>query len=174
MDNFNSNTINDDVWLTPPSIVKNLGDFDLDPCTLPDGERPWDTASIHYSLPTDGLAENWLIKDNPRIWLNPPYGRETFKWLDKLADLNDDKKATGLGLIFARTETIGFHKTVWNRADAIFFFKGRLKFYTRDGREGGTANAPSCLVIYGEREIYKVTENIYNGLLKGRLVKLSY
>ena len=31
--NFNSNTDNNDEWLTPPYIIKELGEFDLDPCS---------------------------------------------------------------------------------------------------------------------------------------------
>jgi len=30
--NFNTNTENKDEWLTPPYIIKALGEFDLDPC----------------------------------------------------------------------------------------------------------------------------------------------
>ncbi|NCW30719.1 MAG: adenine methyltransferase, partial [Alphaproteobacteria bacterium] len=29
-------------WLTPPAVIKALGEFDLDPCASLD--RPWDTA----------------------------------------------------------------------------------------------------------------------------------
>lgn len=33
MNNFNTNTDNNDEWLTPPEIVEALGPFDLDPCS---------------------------------------------------------------------------------------------------------------------------------------------
>ena len=32
MKNFNTNTDNNNTWLTPPSIITSLGEFDLDPC----------------------------------------------------------------------------------------------------------------------------------------------
>jgi hypothetical protein len=154
MNNFNTNTINNEEWLTPPEIIKSLGTFDLDPCA-PIG-RPWDTALRHYTLENDGLNFNWP----GRIWLNPPYGKETFKWINRLAE-----HGNGIALIFARTETVGFHEEIWNKADAIFFFKGRLHFYYIDGRKGDAANAPSCLVAYGKDNIESIKKSGLNGKL---------
>ena len=162
MKTFNSNTDNHDEWLTPPSITQALSTFDLDPC------QPIKPPFVHalkgYNELSDGLTKEW----QGRIWCNPPYGRETFKWLDKLATHNN-----GIALIFSRTETIGFHKQIWDRADAVFFFKGRLKFYHVDGTEGGTANAPSCLVAYGSNNVEAIEKACNRGDLKGKLVKLK-
>ena len=144
---FNTNTKNNDEWLTPPDIIKALGEFDLDPSSPIN--RPWETAKKHYTVEDDGLVQPW----EGRVWCNPPYGRETFKWIDKLAT-----HGNGIALIFARTETIGFHDHIWNRADAVFFFKGRLKFHYVDGTQGGTANAPSCLVAYGKENVNALIE----------------
>ena len=160
MKNFNtpktSSSTNE--WLTPPELIKSLGPFDLDPCSPIN--RPWDTAKKHYTIEDDGLSKEW----EGRVWLNPPYGRETFKWIDKLA-----LHGNGIALIFARTETIGFHEHIWTWADAIFFFKGRLKFYHVDGTQGGTANAPSCLVAYGEDNV----EALRNCGLSGKFISLA-
>ena len=155
--NFNTNTKNNDEWLTPPSIITSLGEFDLDPCAPI--KRPWDTAKNHYTIKDDGLKQEW----QGRIWCNPPYGKETFLWMDKMAT-----HWNGIALIFARTETIGFHEQIWNKASAIFFFKGRLAFYYVDGTKGDAANAPSCLVAYGKNNI----EAIKISGLKGKLVIL--
>lgn len=137
MKNFNTNTKNDDQWLTPPALVQDLGPFDLDPCAPV--RRPWPTAAQHYTVHEDGLSQPWF----GRVWLNPPYGTETFRWLERLADHKN-----GLALIFARTETRGFHATVLEKAELVFFFKGRLRFCRVDGSSPGAANAPSCLVAY--------------------------
>lgn len=157
--NFNSNTENKDEWLTPPELIKSLGEFDLDPCSPHPDRRPWNTAKNHYWEEVDGLNQSWV----GRVWCNPPYGKETFKWIDKLAT-----HGNGIALIFARTETKGFHDTIWNKADAVFFFKGRLRFYHVSGERGGTANAPSCLVVFGQDNIKAVE----NSGLKGKLVRL--
>lgn len=161
MKNFNTNTTNNDEWLTPPSIIKALGPFDLDPCSPVN--RPWDTAMRHYTKEQDGLVQPW----EGRVWLNPPYGRWTFKWLEKLAD-----HGSGIALTFARTETKGFHAQVWNRAEAVFFFKGRLRFHRVDGSQGGVANASSCLVTYSLSDRWRVRAALEAGMIDGYLVEL--
>ena len=129
-----------DEWLTPPQLIQPLGEFDLDPCSPVN--RPWSTAKAHYTKHDDGLALPWF----GRVWLNPPYGNQTGKWMKKLAD-----HGNGVALTFARTETKMFFDTVWNRADAILFLRGRLKFHNVDGTPGNnSAGAPSCLIAYGE------------------------
>ena len=158
MKTFNTNTKNNDEWLTPPEIINSLGEFDVDPCTPIN--RPLDTALIHYNKNDDGFTKEW----HGRVWCNPPYGREKFQWINKLA-----AHGNGMTLIFARTETIGFHSEVWNKADAIFFFKGRLKFHYVDGTQGQCANAPSCLVAYGQNNV----EAIKNANLNGKLIILK-
>ena len=159
MKNFNTNTENEQTWLTPPSLIESLGEFDLDPCAHT--HMPWSTAKYMNSLPTCGMSLDWSGK---RVWLNPPYGRETFKWLDKLSE---SKK--GIALIFARTETKGFHRTVWDKAHSVLFLEGRIKFHKPCGRQGNSANAPSCLVSYSAEDT-KILEDIG---LKGKLVFLD-
>jgi hypothetical protein len=158
---FNTNTENKEEWLTPPEIITSLGCFDLDPCAPTPEKRPWATATNHYSILDDGLNKQW----DGRVWCNPPYGKETFTWLNRLASHKN-----GIALIFARTETIGFHREIWDKADAIFFFKGRIKFYHVNGIQGDTANAPSCLIAYGDQNV----EALRNCGMKGRFIKLSY
>jgi hypothetical protein len=157
MKDFNSNIENKEDWLTPPEIIKSLGSFHLDPCTP--RKMPWTTASFRYTKAKDGLFEPWY----GRVWCNPPYGKKTFEWLRKLAN-----HGNGIALVFARTETKGFHSEVWGKADAIFFFKGRIKFYRVDGTQGGTANAPSCLVAYGKDNV----KALKNCGLNGKLITL--
>jgi hypothetical protein len=64
----------------------------------------------------------------------------------------------GIVLIFARTETKAFFDYVWDKADAILFIKGRLKFHMPDGSQGGTAGSPSVLIAYGSENV-KALEN---------------
>ena len=154
---FNTNTGNNDEWLTPPSIIKALGEFDLDPCSPI--KRPWDTAKRHFNINDDGCNQEWA----GRVWLNPPYGKETFEWLYKLSE-----HKSGIALIFARTETKGFHRTIWQKAHSIFFFEGRIQFYYVDGKQGQSANAPSCLVSYSPED----TKAIECSSLCGKLIKL--
>jgi hypothetical protein len=143
-------------WLTPPEIVKSLGDFDLDPCAPLN--RPWDTAKKHYTIDDDGLNQEW----KGRVWLNPPYGAEISKWLCKLSN-----HGNGMTLIFARTETKFFFDYVWDKANALFFFKGRLYFHHSNGEKAkNNAGAPSVLVAYGKNNVEILeNSNIKNGIL---------
>jgi hypothetical protein len=158
---FNSNTDNHDEWLTPPSIVRALGIFDLDPCAPIN--RPWETARKHYTKEDDGLKQRW----EGRVWCNPPYGRETFAWLAKLAD-----HGNGIALIFARTETKGFHREIWEKAHSVFFFEGRLRFHYICGEQGGTANAPSCLVAYSANDAEAIEVAAFWGMIRGKHIRL--
>lgn len=126
-------------WLTPPDILRALGTFDLDPCSPIN--RPWDTAKQHFTVHDNGLVKEW----SGRVWLNPPYGNQTERWMARLA-----KHGNGIALIFARTETATFHPWVWEYATALLWLKGRVRFYTKEGRIAGPAGAPSVLVAYGQ------------------------
>jgi hypothetical protein len=134
-------------WLTPPELIDEFGPFDLDPCAAP-SPRPWPTAKRHIELPEDGLAADWGASF---VWCNPPYSLEAWDWMEKLAD-----HGNGIGLVFARTETAGFVRTVWERADAVLFLHGRLHFHYPDGtRAAANSGAPSVLVAYGAAAVYK-------------------
>lgn len=135
-----------DEWLTPPPVLAALGPFDLDPCAP--AVRPWATARQHYTVRENGLLQRWF----GRVWLNPPYLRHVIGyWLARMAAHN-----RGTALIFARTETVAFHRYVWAEASALLFIRGRLDFYTVAGEvgrrpDGSPANfgAPSVLCAYG-------------------------
>lgn len=150
------------VWLTPPALIRALGPFDLDPCFS--SPRPWDTAARHFGPEAaggfGGLFEEWA----GFVWCNPPYDQEVGRWLEKCAAHGD-----ALALIFARTETEAFHTWVWERADGVFFFEGRLTFNRPDGAlASANGGAPSCLVCYGAEAIARVC----NSGLRGHFVPL--
>lgn len=147
-----------DEWLTPPSIIKACGEFDLDPCSPI--VRPWATSKNHFTIEDDGLQKEWF----GRVWCNPPYGAETGKWLEKAA-----MHGNTIALTFARTETKMFFRGVWDKADAIFFIKGRLKFFHVNGAQGDSAGAPSVLIAYGKNNV----EALQNCGLSGKLVNLT-
>jgi hypothetical protein len=145
-----------DEWLTPPQIIKALGEFDLDPCAPIN--RPWPTAKNHYTILDDGLMREWF----GRVWMNPPYGKALVNWLNRLA-----LHGNGLALTFARTDTAAFHKFVFPVVDSILFLHGRITFYNVDGTPGSfNGGAPSVLLAYGGRN----SEAIHESGLKGKHV----
>lgn len=146
-------------WLTPPDILKVLGRFDLDPCSPV--KRPWPTAARHLTIKDDGLALPW----KGRVWLNPPYDKTLGLWMKKMG-----RHHNGIALIFARTETSVFHDHVWNRADALFFLRGRLRFFRTDGSQSReSSGGPSVLISYGQNNV----EALRSSGLRGKLVVLN-
>lgn len=137
-----------DQWLTPRFVIEALGPFDLDPCAS--SVRPWPTAAQHYTQFENGLVQPW----HGRVWLNPPYS-ETARWLRRMVCHGD-----GVALLFARTETRMFFESVWDKADALLFLRGRLTFFRTDGQPGrGNSGGPSVLVAYGEANAVRLGES---------------
>jgi hypothetical protein len=128
-------------WWTPRHVFDALGlEFDLDPCAPPGGV-PWIPAKHHYSIEDDGLGHEWF----GRVWVNPPYGRETGVWMMKLAE-----HGHGIGLVFSRTDVAWWHAAVPS-ATAVCFVRGRLTFIPGSGQSApGNSGGPSALVAYGD------------------------
>lgn len=158
--NAHDRTEGRDEWLTPPHILDALGPFDLDPCSPGENRSPWRTARRMIGLPQDGLAIEWT----GRVWLNPPYGAETPRWLDRLSRHGD-----GIALVFARTDTAWWHNVACT-ADAGLFLAGRLKFCDVSGRPGAhSAGAPSVLLAWGEHNVTALRDS----RLRGHLVQFA-
>ena len=128
-------------WLTPPELIDALGPFDLDPCASVN--QPWRTATRQYHLPANGLILPW----HGFLWCNPPYGRDTWAWLDRMAEHRN-----GIALTIARTETVGFFEQVWKKADSLLFLEGRLFFHhpVTGARAASNSGGPSVLIGYGD------------------------
>lgn len=155
MGGHQSAKMKNDEWLTPPEIIRALGEFDLDPCAPV--TRPWPMAREHYTVLDNGLMLPW----EGRVWCNPPYGREAEEWISRLA-----AHGNGIALIFARTETEMFFHQVWDKADAVLFIQGRLFFHYVDGtRAEANGGAPSCLVAYGSNNVSALRRSGIDGKL---------
>lgn len=113
-------------WRTPKAVFQVLDSefcFDFDPCP----PRP----------DFDGLSVDWGSSN----FVNPPYGRETGKWIDKA--ITEYKKGKIVVLLVAsRTDTRWFHKLL-RVASEIRFIKGRLRF----DEHKNSAPFPSAIVI---------------------------
>lgn len=130
-------------WLTPPDWISALGPFDLDPCCPP--VMPWPTAARMFTEAQDGLQQPW----DGRVWLNPPFGRQAHLWVAKLA-----AHGNGIGLTHACTETDMFYESVWDRANAVCFPRGRPHFYYEDGKRAAfNSGAAIALFAYGAENV---------------------
>ena len=154
----NEEMLNDE-WLTPPEIIKDLGPFDLDPCSPIN--RPWPTANKHLTIEDNGLLHDWP----GFVWCNPPYGKYAKGWLQRCAMHNNC-----LVLIFARTETKMWFDYIWNYAKSILFIEGRLSFHYVDGTKADSnGGAPSVIIAYGEKAHLRLERS----KIKGKLINLN-
>jgi hypothetical protein len=130
-----------DEWWTPKYIFDKIGlQFDLDPC-MPENKLPWIPVRNSYDYVDDGLSKAWA----GIVWLNPPYGRETIKWMKRLAE-----HGNGIALVPVRSDTRWWHETVI-KSDAVCFIKGRIQFIAGNGQPApSNSGAPSCLIAYGK------------------------
>lgn len=151
-------------WMTPRWIIEDLGPFDLDPCRCY-GQRQ-ECAKHSYTVDDDGLAQKWF----GRVWLNPPYGSALKHWLKRLAEHGD-----GVALVPARTEVESwFWPYIWERAHAVFFFRGRLYFERPDGMTVGNAGHGSVLAAYGPLNVLSIRRAMQpRGRLDGKLIELK-
>ena len=144
-------------WFTPKWIIDAIGPFDFDPCT--ETTRPFDTAKFHCeSGKIDGLTAQW----SGRVWLNPPYGKETPKWLDKLR-----VHGNGIAIVFTAFET-KWGQDHAKTADGILLMAGRVSFIDQFGKTQNNAGKGSCLIAYGNENVKDISK------IKGVLVRGLY
>jgi len=100
--------------------------------------------SIHEG--TDSLITSWDFIGWQ--WLNPPYGRELYEWVEKCA--NEAKEGNNICLLIpARTDTKYQHELIFKHARLVCFVRGRLKF----GNSKNSAPFPSQIVLFTNGEI---------------------
>ena len=125
-----------DEWETPQDFFDELNqefNFELDVCALPSNAK----VTRYYSPAEDGLAQEWTGV----CWMNPPYGRQIGKWIEK-AYRESQNGAIVVCLLPSRTDTRWWHD--YCMKGEIRFIKGRLKF----GGSKNSAPFPSAVVIF--------------------------
>jgi len=141
-------------WETPWDFFDKLDrifHFTLDPCATPENTK----VPLHYfTKEDDGLTKGW---DGEVVFMNPPYGRQIGKWIEKAYKEGEKIDTIVVCLIPARTDTSWWHNYC-TRAREIWFLRGRIKFINRtfpSYREDGdfklsSAPFPSAIVIFGK------------------------
>ncbi len=130
-------------WYTPPVVLERaiacLGAIDLDPCANPSRTVP---ARSHFTETEDGLSRPW----HGRVFMNPPYGRQIGRWIEKLVEEFELGHVTqALALVPARTDTAWFRRL---SAFPVAFWRGRVSFVGSDGARN-PAPFPSAVVALG-------------------------
>ena len=130
---FSSKT---DLWSTPQDFFDSYNDkynFTLDVCADETNHK----CDVYFTKEMDGLKQKW--KGN--CWMNPPYGKEIKKWMQKAYE-SSLEGATVVCLVPSRTDTKWWHD--YAMKGEIEFIKGRLKF----GGSKNSAPFPSAVVIF--------------------------
>ena len=128
-------------WETPPELFSALNDefhFTVDAASTDENAL----CEKHWTKETDGLKQDW---SKETVWCNPPYGRETGKWVRKASE-EAEKGATVVMLIPCRPDVSYFHDYILGKAE-IRFLRSRLRF-NRGGVLSDRAPFPSMIVIY--------------------------
>lgn len=130
-------------WCTPKDFFDDLNrefHFVLDAAATDKTAK----CPEYFTPETDGLSQSWDI--GGAVFCNPPYGRESGKWVQKAYKEYLSGVRPIVLLIPARTDTRYFHEYIYGKSE-IRFIRGRLRF-TDDGNAAGPAPFPSMLVIY--------------------------
>lgn len=124
-------------WETPPGFFKALdAEFQF---TLDAAATSKNTKCCHFISPEqDALSRSWG-EPGDRVWLNPPYGRNIGKWIEK-AYRESTRGVTVVALVPARTDTAWWHSFAMCAAE-IRFVWGRLTFV------GAKSSAPFPSVV---------------------------
>lgn len=136
---FTSNTCE---WGTPQLLFDELNEefhFELDVC----GNEYNHKCERYFNEEQDGLKQEW----KGMCYMNPPYGRQIGKWVQKAYESVKQGGTTVVCLLPSRTDTKWWHD--YCMKGEIRFLKGRLKF--NDGKN--PAPFPSAIVIFREGTI---------------------
>lgn len=138
-------------WFTPKYIFDALGlEFDMDPCSPGEGYTHV-PAKKHLTIVEDGLVTPW----EGTVFVNPPYGKHTAVWMEKLANHND-----GIALVFSRTDVKWFHDYA-DKTSAVCFISSRVKFHKGhigEGSQVGTPGTGSMLLAFGDKAAQALRE----------------
>ncbi len=125
-----------DLWATPQDFFDKydaIYNFELDVCAVKENAK-----CVKYFTPEqDGLKQEW----SGICWMNPPYGREIKKWMQKAYESAGNGTIV-VCLVPARTDTRWWHD--YAMKGDVEFIKGRLKF----GDVKTNAPFPSAVITF--------------------------
>lgn len=145
-----------DDWNTPPEVlarVRLVGPIGFDPCWNPSSLTcPRQCAWLEKGQ--DGLQLDWaeLVGPGEVVFVNPPFSTLQTSWGWKIAAEGPRVAARGahlVALVPARTDT-RWWQPMWE-ADAICFWRGRIRFLTAGKRQTGSP-FPSAFLYWGESD----------------------
>ncbi len=146
---------NSNEWYTPREYIEAarvvMGDIDLDPATCETAQK-WIQARTYHTEETDGLAHDW----SGRVWLNPPWGRATPAFIDKLmAELNAGHVTECIVLVNAHATDTGWFSRLWD--GLLCFTDHRINYISPHGPKSGSTHG-SVFVYFGSHSAEFIRE----------------
>ena len=132
-------------WGTPQNLFDNLNkhySFSLDVCASEYNHK----VHNYFDIEKNGLEQSW---EGETCWMNPPYGKEIGKWVEKAFQESQNNNAVVVCLLPVRTDT-RWWQNFCSKALSIMFIKGRLKFEDEHRKGRGTAPFPSAVVVFSD------------------------
>jgi len=135
-------------WETPDDLFNLLNKqygFTLDVCATAENAK----CKEFFTIEDDDLKQDWTGV----CWMNPPYGRDIGKWLQKAYESYIELNTTVVCLVPARTDTKWWRQLVDYKSARVELLTGRIKFV-------GAVNCapfPSALIYYGEERSWDTT-----------------
>jgi phage N-6-adenine-methyltransferase len=134
-------------WATPQWIFNELNtefNFTLDPCSTKENHK----CEKFYTINEDGLKQDWM---GQRVFMNPPYGGHTLKWIKKAYE-ESKRGAIVVCLIVSATDRSYWHDIIFPFAEQIRFIRGRLNF----DEHKSTAPFSSAIIVFGKKYEHKL------------------
>lgn len=132
------------------SLVRQVAPIGLDPCTTAANHTK---ATRFYTRADDGLAREWWAdcKRSELIYVNPPYSRgQLVRWAAKMIDGWHEFHTEIIALTPCDLGT-KWSTMLFQHADAMAGWRGRISFVRPDGSYDTGAKQPSLLWYFGER-----------------------
>ena len=108
---------------TPKEIFEPLQkefQLELDVCATKENTK----RELFLTKEEDALTKNW----NKNFWMNPPFGRNLKKWIQKAYEESVKHKVNGVLILPVRSNTHWWHKYIIDTKAEVRFLKGETKF----------------------------------------------
>lgn len=134
-------------WHTPAVYVdaarEALGGIDLDPASSTEANATIRARRFH-SVADDGLSHRW----QGRVWLNPPYGRQGPRFIERLlADFEVGDVTAAVCLVNSHSTDAAWFQPLWDHT--LCFTNHRINFWNGAGGNASGSTHGSVFVYFG-------------------------
>ncbi len=137
-------------WYTPAEYIEAarevLGEIDVDPATCEQANRTV-KAKAWYTSETNGLLHDWP----GRVWMNPPYGGLTEKFVAKLLEQHRQGVTTeAVLLVNSHATDTKWFQPLWDHM--LCFTNHRINFVPSEGKNAIGSTHGSVFIYLGTNQ----------------------